>query len=39
MHCYTDEGAVAQRRNVSNLFTLIELAVAGKGKGAERPKN
>lgn len=39
MHCYIDEGAVAQRRNVSNLFTLIELAVAEKGKRAERPKN
>lgn len=39
MHCYTDEGAVAQRRNVSNLFTLTELAVAGKGKEAERPKS
>lgn len=39
MHCYIDEGAVAQRRNLSNLFILIELAVAEKGKRAERPKN
>ena len=39
MHCYIDEEAVAQRKNVNNLFRLIELAVAEKGKRAERPKN